>query len=297
MLLWPAGQPITPAWLVIINDAGSWVGKILGIGGGSNVAGSAGMIVSTDASGDITAGNSGDGAGSQNLAVASGQSSSTLVQNNQAVVNNNLNLSANSGGNIASQNTGGDTKIKTGDAKIVANIVNFVNNNIVSGGKLIVTVVNVFGNWIGDFVTPGSKKETASDSSTGQPSTPAIGGGTFFSSLPESVVTSSSNSSDSSSDPVPSSTTTGNSDSPLTSRQAPSSNGVILSTSTTGIGGNLQKPSSILASTDTSSNNQTQNAVKMVLTLNLAWLLLLLPILFIFLLTRRIRKTDLLLRV
>ena len=43
---------------------------------------------------------------------------------------------------------------------VIANIVNFVNNNITGGGKLFVTVVNVFGKWIGDFVGPGQKKET-----------------------------------------------------------------------------------------------------------------------------------------
>jgi hypothetical protein len=68
---------------------------------------------------------------------------------------NNVNLSANTGGNRASYNTGGDSSITTGDANIIANIVNFVNNNIVGGGNLFVNIVNVFGSWIGDFVTPG----------------------------------------------------------------------------------------------------------------------------------------------
>jgi hypothetical protein len=85
--------------------------------------------------------------------------SNTTVQNNTATVVNNLNLSANTGGNKASDNGGGATLITTGDATIVANLVNFVNNNITGGGKLVVTVVNVFGSWMGDFVTPGTKKE------------------------------------------------------------------------------------------------------------------------------------------
>jgi hypothetical protein len=34
-------------------------------------------------------------------------------------------------------------------------MVNFVNNNITGGGKLFVTVVNVFGSWLGNFVPPG----------------------------------------------------------------------------------------------------------------------------------------------
>ncbi|MFI5134113.1 MAG: hypothetical protein ACHQEB_07250, partial [Chitinophagales bacterium] len=49
----------------------------------------------------------------------------------------------------------------TGNAQIIANMVNFVNNNISGNGKLFVTVVNVFGSWMGDFITPGSKKPDA----------------------------------------------------------------------------------------------------------------------------------------
>ena len=69
-------------------------------------------------------------------------------------------MSANTGNNTSSFNTGGDSNIQTGDANIVANIVNFVNNNISGNGKLFVTVVNVFGSWMGDFVTPGQTQRS-----------------------------------------------------------------------------------------------------------------------------------------
>jgi anti-sigma28 factor (negative regulator of flagellin synthesis) len=43
-------------------------------------------------------------------------------------------------------------------------MVNFVNNNISGNGKIFVTVVNVFGSWVGDFITPGSSKQVKSNS-------------------------------------------------------------------------------------------------------------------------------------
>ena len=48
--------------------------------------------------------------------------------------------------------------------------MNFVNNNITGGGKLVVTFVNVFGSWIGDFITPGNHKNNNTNDN------PAIGG-------------------------------------------------------------------------------------------------------------------------
>ena len=149
-------------WLVIVNEAGKWIGKLFGAPEGSNMAGSTGVEFEVDpTTGAVTAGNSGNGANSTNTANASQDSSTTTNQTNNATINNTLNLSANTGGNSSSFNTGGNSGIITGDATIVANIVNFVNNNITGGGKLFVTVVNVFGSWAGDFLTPGSQKETA----------------------------------------------------------------------------------------------------------------------------------------
>lgn len=135
-------------WLVLVNEAGQWIGKILGSEDQSNIAGSQGTQFSVNPDGDITVTNS-----------ATQTNTTSTIQNNVAQIINNLNLFANTGENSASQNTGGDSTIKTGNANIVANLVNFVNNNIAGDGRLTITIVNVFGSWIGDFVTPGSKKE------------------------------------------------------------------------------------------------------------------------------------------
>ena len=146
-------------WLVIVNEAGKWIGRIMGAPDGSSYAGSAEIEFVVDENGEIVATNSGNGAGSDNFSSVDSTVNNTTVQDNTANIVNNVDLSANTGGNNSSFNTGGSSDIVTGDATVIANIVNFVNNNIVGGGTLVVTVVNVFGSWIGDFVGPGAKQD------------------------------------------------------------------------------------------------------------------------------------------
>lgn len=152
-------------WLVIVNKAGQWIGKILGAPDGATTAGSEGTEITVDPNGQVTATNSGNGAGSTNSTTNNQTNNNTTNQNNTAHIVNNLDLSANTGGNNASYNTGGNSNISTGDAKVIANIINFVNNNITGKGKLVVTFVNVFGSWVGDLVTPGQKKDHSQQSS------------------------------------------------------------------------------------------------------------------------------------
>lgn len=77
-------------------------------------------------------------------------------QTNTVLLKNNLELSAKTGGNQASANTNGNTAVKTGDANVLVNLVNFVNTNVQSTGRLLVAVVNIFGRWQGTFIGPGS---------------------------------------------------------------------------------------------------------------------------------------------
>jgi hypothetical protein len=151
----------TPMWLVFVNEAGKWVGRLFGSPDGQNYAGSEGTEFTVNENGEVIVSNSGNGADSDNTANSTTTTETTITQENNASVNNELKLVANTGGNSASDNTGGDNEIKTGDAKVIANIVNFVNNNIIGSGRLIVTTVNVFGSWIGNFYGPGQKPATA----------------------------------------------------------------------------------------------------------------------------------------
>jgi hypothetical protein len=135
-------------WLVVVNEAGRWVGKIFGSEDGQNVA-SGGSV-------DLGVVNENTGAGSDNQASSSSESDSVVVTNNQAEVDSQVTVIADTGHNSASKNTGSGS-IATGDVNLMANVVNFVNNNFV-GGKVAITFVNVFGSWAGDIVPPGMSK-------------------------------------------------------------------------------------------------------------------------------------------
>lgn len=256
-------------WLVLINEAGNWIGRILGAPAGTTFAGSDGTQFSVNENGEITAVNSGNGSGSDNNANVSQTANNTTVQTNNANIVNNLNLSANTGGNSASKNTGGNSEIKTGDANIIASIVNMVNNNISGGGRLFVTVVDVFGSWIGDFVGPGYKKETtqANTQGTSQDSQNPAGGTTG---------TNSSNS-------------TSNSSSGGDSGGNSSTNNSSPSTQTTASNLPVHSAANLLASTlvqvagyqantqNTDTLTQGSQAEKKNIKINLAWLLLIAP--------------------
>src|SRR3989344_8475154 len=149
-------------WLVFVNDAsGNWVGRILGSPDGATMAGSAGTEFIMSPDGTILAQNTGNGSGSTNTNDVKVDNSNTTTQQNTANVTNNLSLVANTGNNQASYNTGGGNSITTGNANVMANIMNFANNNFADGIVRIV-IINVLGkSWLGDFVPPGYVAEVA----------------------------------------------------------------------------------------------------------------------------------------
>lgn len=69
----------------------------------------------------------GNGSGSTNTANVSMNTTTTVTVNNNAVVTNTVNGTANSGGNTANNNNG-DVTIKTGKVSVTETIVNAVNN-------------------------------------------------------------------------------------------------------------------------------------------------------------------------
>lgn len=163
-------------WVVLVNEAGNWVGKIFGGQEGMNYAGSEGTEFLVNADGSISAVNSGNASDSVNTSEATGDTTNTVKQTNTANITNNLNLTAVTGGNTARDNTGGDTSITTGDANVVASVVNFLNNNVVGDGRLFVSVVNVFGSWIGDFISPGYTKDALAYDSSDEEEERTLGG-------------------------------------------------------------------------------------------------------------------------
>jgi hypothetical protein len=266
-------------WLVIINEAGRWIGKIMGAPDGAHFAGSQGTEFTVNEAGEITAVNSGNGANSTNNASISKETNNTVEQTNTANITNNLNLSANTGGNSASRNTGGDNSITTGDASIIANLVNFVNNNITGGGKLFVSVVNVFGSWLGDFVTPGNSKEN-SEQGTADTNSPGAGGvgGASNNHSSNSSNSSSSNNSDGGN---------GTNETASTGQILP----VAASVFSQFTGSAFSKLSVGIESGGTmvlgDSSTQEQTAAKKVININLAWLLVILPVALLLSVIRR----------
>jgi hypothetical protein len=96
--------------------------------------------------GDTTVKITGNGSDSDNDVDVKVANVTELQQSNQADVENNIDVDANTGKNDAEDNTGGDVSIETGDAKAVVDIANMVNQNVASiggegdGGSLDVEV-------------------------------------------------------------------------------------------------------------------------------------------------------------
>ena len=72
---------------------------------------------------------SGNGAFSDNTAKVNTSNNTTVVQNNDANIKNDVDVKANTGHNDANFNTGGDTTIMTGDANATVKVDNAVNVN------------------------------------------------------------------------------------------------------------------------------------------------------------------------
>lgn len=73
---------------------------------------------------------SGNGLNSDNEVNVSMGQTTTVVQENNANVNNFVSANANSGGNDANGNTGGDVDITTGEAKVDVSVSTMVNKNV-----------------------------------------------------------------------------------------------------------------------------------------------------------------------
>lgn len=165
------GASDEPLWLLLVNNMGTWTGSIIGALTGTNYSGSSGFVFTVDDDGAIVAANQGNGAGSTNDIGINESTTNNLTINNTANVTNNINIDANTGNNRASYNTGGDSKIETGDVNVAASIMNFVNTNLI-GRTLMLGIINVFGSWTGDAVPPG--QDPAADGASA--SSQSIGG-------------------------------------------------------------------------------------------------------------------------
>lgn len=75
---------------------------------------------------------SGNGAFSDNTANVSTSNDVRVTQDNNANINNDVDVDANTGNNDANFNTGGDTTVRTGDANVDVSVTNVANKNVAS---------------------------------------------------------------------------------------------------------------------------------------------------------------------
>src|SRR3972149_7269046 len=84
--------------------------------------------------GDLDVKIAGNGSDSENEANVELISEVGVEQTNEAKVDNDIDVDANTGDNDAKDNTGGDVEIETGDADVVVDVKNMVNSNVASIG-------------------------------------------------------------------------------------------------------------------------------------------------------------------
>ena len=128
--------------------------------------------------------------------------------------------------------------------------------DFIGGGKLFVTVVNVFGSWTGNFLPPGFQKPAAQAAND-----PGVGGADVGPSSGQSSNTQTSNSSNSQGS---GSTTTAS---------APPTTGTTQLTIAGGTLGSVR----VLGTTTTEEDSASATQGRRVVQVNLAWLILLLP--------------------
>lgn len=154
-------------WMVIVNEAGRWIGHIIGEPWGSTAAsnslplsqttgGSGAQIFSTLVE------NSQTGPLSENISTYTNTSETEIANENIAGISNNITANADTGNNESSFNTGAGT-IETGDAKVGLNLVNMANTNV-AAKKFVAILINVLDKWLGNVITPNYQVELGEES-------------------------------------------------------------------------------------------------------------------------------------
>lgn len=105
--------------------------------------------------GGLGSSNDSTGADSNNTSTTDANNTTQILIDNNGNIVNNYYLDANSGDNTTDKNTG-DGSVTTGDANVVFNLINFLNNAFLGGGgELLIGIVNIFGNYGGNIVLDG----------------------------------------------------------------------------------------------------------------------------------------------
>jgi len=158
---------------------------------------------------------------------------------------------------------------------VIANIVNFVNNNF-AGGRLFVNVINVFGSWLGDFVGPGQEQESQAQANAQADN--GVGG-----------ASGSSSSSSSSSGNNSNSQTQG----AIPQTQAPVPTitfnvGTLIASAIVDAAQDGSNSNNVLSLSE--SGDASQTAGESVVNINLAWLIFLIPAYFVLMIVRKRKR-------
>lgn len=147
-------------WMIVVNEMGRWVGRIVGSPWGSTTASNT-LPISQSLAGAgqqtyaVSSQNSQTGPMSNNTSSLTSTETTESIATNSAAILNNVTAQADSGHNETSFNTGAGM-IETGNAKAGLNLVNMVNTNVVAK-KFVAVLVNVLGDWLGQVVPPNSQ--------------------------------------------------------------------------------------------------------------------------------------------
>lgn len=142
-------------WMIIVNEAGKWVGHIIGAPNGSNYASNSLEATQTTVNNTpyyTDTFNTATGALSKNEASYSQTDNTEITNANSSAIVNNITANADSGKNTASGNTGAGI-IDTGNATVALNLVNMANTNV-TAKKFIAVIVNVLGEFLGNIIPP-----------------------------------------------------------------------------------------------------------------------------------------------
>lgn len=148
-------------YMAFVNVLGKWFGSDL-----------VGKIFGFSLPNTVQVNNQNTGTNSANTAKSTENNTQNTATNNQGILQNLVNIVANTGGNQISSERG-DSTIQTGNVSVLANIVNFLNTNF-TGKRIVMLFVNVFGDWYGniDFEKENPAVQAVLSQDSGAPVTP-----------------------------------------------------------------------------------------------------------------------------
>ncbi len=129
---------------LLISNLGNWTGKIYGWSSPEAVEDLSDLGLISLEKNNLPNG------GGDNKNKDNSSPDRIFANSNQAKVNNKIDIQANTGQNKINQ-AGGNAEIKTGSAKALGNLLNFVNINI-WGSRWFFGLINILGNWNGNLI-------------------------------------------------------------------------------------------------------------------------------------------------